>query len=517
MKKMIKLRISLALLALLAAALFLGAAVGEPAGKQKKDVNQAQVWELEALINSGHPLGPDENVPNGGYPTPVIVTAPKLDNMGTWRINDNFYGRTLQRSTFAISMQEGISSDYTMIYYRNYTGTIYTFTGGPFVSGGAYRISIWYWFTNGSYGYNEYDFYLADDTAHTSVTEKVNQVVLACKAATPWQTALNLYDWLTHNVYYDQAQEFYGVDILVRGKGTSDAYSKAYYLLCRGAGIPVSRVTGTDDGAGHAWNAILIEGSWYYVDPCWDDPAGGTLPTSGKETHVYFCLNEDLMSLDHTNDKKLFSGLCVNLDANYYVRTGKWDEIGNLKFGAGYINRYSSDIATLINGGQGYGTVFCGSNYWVGTTSYQTTSAAAIRGWTLLAYGMSRDGLSTGTYGKVNVRVSYDRSAKAFNYAMTGFSAYSKGTLTLPKGLTGLTDEMLKGVPANILVVPASCKVAADTAIQGSLIHTIIFLGTDITINKAFFNGISPLLVLCPPGSPLETKLNTWGILHSIP
>ena len=100
---------------------------------------------------------------------------------------------------------------------------------------------------------------------------------------------------------------------------------------------------------------------------------------------------------------------------------------------------------------------------------------------------------------------------------MTGFSAYSKGTLTLPKGLTGLTDEMLKGVPANVLVVPASCTVAADTAIQGSLIHTIIFMGTDLTINKAFFIGISPLLVLCPPGSPLETKLNAWGILHSIP
>ncbi len=496
------------------------AALGDPSEKQKNDTHQADVWALEALLNSGHPLGEDENEPNGGWPAPFVIAAPALDGSGTWRINDNFYGRTLDHSIFTISAQDTGTADFSMIYYKNYTGNIYTFTGGPIVSGGWYRVSIWYYFTNGSYGYNEYDFYIADDSSHTSLVEKITQVAAACKASTPWQTALNLHDWLINHAYYDQSQTYYGADILLRGTGTGDAYAKAYLLLCRAAGINAARITGksASTGAGHAWNAIYVDGAWYYVDACWDDPEGSTAASSGKENHDYFCLNQDLISLDHT-DSSSYTGLCISLDANYHVRTGMWDGIGNLIHGNPGLGRYSTRIMSRIEAGKGYGTVVIADKYFISATeSFPADGTRAIRGWTLLAYGMSRDGIDSTKYGqKVLVKVSYDRSAKAFNYQMIGFKGDTGGTLTLPESLTALTDEMFKGVPANTLVVPAACTSAADTAIQGSQIHTIIFMGKDLTINKAFFNGINPLLVLCQPGSALETKLDGWGILHSIP
>lgn len=63
----------------------------------------------------------------------------------------------------------------------------------------------------------------------------------------------------------------YGV--LVTGYGQCEGYAAAMAALCDRAGIPNYVVFGANgNGESHAWNKILLDGSWYNADCTWDDP-----------------------------------------------------------------------------------------------------------------------------------------------------------------------------------------------------------------------------------------------------
>lgn len=54
---------------------------------------------------------------------------------------------------------------------------------------------------------------------------------------------------------------------LVSKSGVCEAYAEAFKLLCDRAGIPCVSVYSND----HEWNAVKLDGSWYYVDVTWID------------------------------------------------------------------------------------------------------------------------------------------------------------------------------------------------------------------------------------------------------
>ena len=62
------------------------------------------------------------------------------------------------------------------------------------------------------------------------------------------------------------------VAALAFGTATCDGYARAYQILCERAGLKVTRKLGYANGEKHAWNAVLVDGTWYNVDACWDDP-----------------------------------------------------------------------------------------------------------------------------------------------------------------------------------------------------------------------------------------------------
>jgi hypothetical protein len=47
-----------------------------------------------------------------------------------------------------------------------------------------------------------------------------------------------------------------------------EGYAKSFQYLCREVGIPCVTVSSKD----HMWNAVRLNGQWYYVDCTWDDP-----------------------------------------------------------------------------------------------------------------------------------------------------------------------------------------------------------------------------------------------------
>ena len=78
------------------------------------------------------------------------------------------------------------------------------------------------------------------------------------------------------DVYDDSATCAWGP--LVAGWGNCVGYARAYQLLCSSQGIPCRIVHSSD--MRHVWNAIEVDGTWYHVDACSDDPI-----VSGSTAH----------------------------------------------------------------------------------------------------------------------------------------------------------------------------------------------------------------------------------------
>lgn len=182
------------------------------------------------------------------------------------------------------------------------------------------------------------------------IDEVINQAAAECKVTgDQWQTALNLYRWLLNRQTYDDTLSYYSSDALLRGAGVCDSYARLYFLLCRAAGLPAYVIYGDTQRGYHAWDAVQIDGEWYYADPTWDDhpvndPAmdySQMTPDEngysyGVSDYRYFMINRELMVINnHTSfewlDERKWTCLeqpATSLNASYYVRTHRIERWG---------------------------------------------------------------------------------------------------------------------------------------------------------------------------------------------
>lgn len=135
----------------------------------------------------------------------------------------------------------------------------------------------------------------------------------------------------------------YGV--MVKNKAVCEGYARAFQMLLNLLGIDCVGVTGNaieEDGDAvekslHMWNAVNLDGDWYYVDPTWDDPDDD----SASFCYEYFNVNSEIFFVDHepsatvsklsdealntsdTNyaeDLNIFVPECDSMTYNYIVR-----------------------------------------------------------------------------------------------------------------------------------------------------------------------------------------------------
>ncbi len=78
------------------------------------------------------------------------------------------------------------------------------------------------------------------------------------------------HDYIVNNTHYDLNAPGYGT--LVTGTGLCEDYAMTFELLCWLSGIDCRYVTGYAEGANHAWNKVLVDGTWYNIDLTFDDP-----------------------------------------------------------------------------------------------------------------------------------------------------------------------------------------------------------------------------------------------------
>ena len=101
----------------------------------------------------------------------------------------------------------------------------------------------------------------------------------------------SLSDVLT--VPQDKASAFDPYGVMVEGVAVCEGYARTFQLLCNGLGLNCINVIGESEGELHMWNAVMLDGDYYYVDTTWDDKDDGAF------MYDYFNISEKQLLNDH--------------------------------------------------------------------------------------------------------------------------------------------------------------------------------------------------------------------------
>ena len=324
------------------------------------------------------------------------ITPPTLDDPGSFKAWATVIGGSTTGYKMEFAIVDVRRDPKSYIYFSRPVSS-FSFNGIRLYSPGDYRLYVYLfrdYDTSTVLCSAYYDFTVKGPESST-LEYKIREIAALCRGKDDWHTALNLHDWLTHHIYYDLNYEYYGADAVFRGKGVCESYAKAYKLLCDAANIPCSKLSSSN--MRHMWNAIKLNGEWYHVDVTWDDPSGVLSPVSGKENYGYFCLNDELISLDHYGAS---SPGCSSLSANYYIHENAWQQLGVIAntdiFGSvirdeygNFTHNITEDFAKALNSGENSVTLRWDYYYIVINQSNYIKRALSEKDYFLFAYGMN--------------------------------------------------------------------------------------------------------------------------------
>ena len=141
-----------------------------------------------------------------------------------------------------------------------------------------------------------------------------------------------VYDTLIRETDYQldapDNQNIYSV--FVNHLSVCQGYAKATQYLLNHLGVECVLVLGTvNNGEGHAWNLVNVDGDYYYVDTTWGDASyqpeeDGSSVTFAKPEINYDYLNVTTAELlrTHIIGGEVPMPVCSATAANYYVREG---------------------------------------------------------------------------------------------------------------------------------------------------------------------------------------------------
>ena len=189
--------------------------------------------------------------------------------------------------------------------------------------------------------YNPEYFWAAKDIEKIDkqVDSEVSRIASeASNLKTDIEKYLYIHNFLIQNITYgaentDKDNNIYGAFVLKNTLCTG--YSEAFCRIAEMLGLKAWVVT--SDKLGHAWNIVLLDGRYYFVDCAWDDPtiSNPSLmnnPVSGYGRYQYFmCSEEYLYTNDHQSKDWMVNGINVSgLAASKFYDSFFWRDYETL-------------------------------------------------------------------------------------------------------------------------------------------------------------------------------------------
>lgn len=140
----------------------------------------------------------------------------------------------------------------------------------------------------------------------------INALVEKTKGMSDFEKALYVHDYIVLNCEYDHdllnlinadgtldgeiySERYTEYSVLVNGTGICGSYALAYRAVMNACGLDCLYLSSRE--MNHAWNLLKLDGKWYHVDCCWDDPIPDQFGSARRE---YFLRTDDeIMQLNH--------------------------------------------------------------------------------------------------------------------------------------------------------------------------------------------------------------------------
>lgn len=169
--------------------------------------------------------------------------------------------------------------------------------------------------------------YTIDETERATTQQQINTWTSTCLTGLPteggdFEKALYLFEYLVAHADYQETADNSMANIMVNGAGLCGCYAKTMQYLLTQVGIPCAYVTGTADGARHAWNLVWLDGNPTWMDPTWGDPVLEDGHTGDFPSYEYFSLTDEDLSKKHELDDKFRQTFCTSVCYNPFTRYG---------------------------------------------------------------------------------------------------------------------------------------------------------------------------------------------------
>ncbi len=185
--------------------------------------------------------------------------------------------------------------------------------------------------------------YLYDDAEIARRQTLINEYVNKCLAGAPssdddYYAIKYVYEYLIRNTEYDiEAEDNQNIcSVFIGKRSVCNGYSKAAQYLLNKLGIECTLVTGTvttkkSAGVRHAWNLVLCNDAYYYMDTTWGDSSYQTNNGENADStrlpevnYDYLCVTTQELLNNHTISDEISMPICNSMKDNYYVREDEY-------------------------------------------------------------------------------------------------------------------------------------------------------------------------------------------------
>lgn len=182
---------------------------------------------------------------------------------------------------------------------------------------------------------------------------RINEEVNKCLAGAPsseddFYVIKYVYEYLISNTDYDvNAEDNQNIcSVFLNKASVCNGYAKAAQLLLNKLGVQCTLVTGTvntrtSTGVRHAWNLVLCNNAYYFLDVTWGDSSYQTASGESADASRLPEVNYDYLNVStseigrtHVIADIIAMPLCNSMVDNYYVRENEYftnDELSLVK------------------------------------------------------------------------------------------------------------------------------------------------------------------------------------------